>query len=82
MRYYAVVVGVNPGLYTEWDPACANSVLMFLGAKYTSFKTITEAVHYLNRNSMSHCDILAYHRENKEANIKAYPLVDYMYTAK
>lgn len=46
-KYYAVKIGVNPGIYTTWDE-CKEQINGFSGAKYKSFKTEQEAQQYLN----------------------------------
>ena len=45
-KFYAVKVGVTPGIYTDWDSAKA-MVDGFPGAEYKSFKTKAEAQMYL-----------------------------------
>lgn len=46
MKYYAVKVGNNPGIYTDWEE-CKYQTKGFPGAEYKSFKTIEEAEKYL-----------------------------------
>jgi ribonuclease HI len=46
MRYYAVKVGLVPGIYTSWDE-CKPNVNGFPGAKFKSFDTLPEAEAYL-----------------------------------
>lgn len=47
MKYYAVKVGKNPGIYTTWEE-CSKEVLGFEGAIYKSFKTESEAMDFIN----------------------------------
>ena len=49
MKYYAVKVGRQPGIYLDWD-SCKEQVNGFKGAKHKSFKTIKEANEYLFSN--------------------------------
>lgn len=46
-KYYAVLIGRNPGIYLTWD-ACKIEVEGFEGAKYKSFSSLAEAKAYLN----------------------------------
>ena len=46
MKYYAVKVGVKPGIYTSWDE-CKEQVLNFENAAYKSFSSLEEAELYL-----------------------------------
>jgi ribonuclease HI len=46
-KYYAVKIGINPGIYTSWEE-CKEEINGFSGAKYKSFKTEQEAQQYLN----------------------------------
>ena len=46
MKYYAVKVGVKPGIYTTWDD-CKEQVLGFENAEYKSFSSEEEAKLYL-----------------------------------
>lgn len=45
-KYYAVKVGVKPGIYTDWDTT-ANMVKGYSGSIYKSFKTLAEAKKFL-----------------------------------
>lgn len=45
--YYAVAVGIRPGIYKSWDLA-SKFVSGFSGAKYRKFKNIDDAKEYLN----------------------------------
>ncbi|MDO5046959.1 MAG: ribonuclease H family protein [Anaerococcus sp.] len=51
MKYYAVKVGRNPGIYTSWD-SCLKEVKGFSNAKYKSFKTRKEAEAYLEEKEV------------------------------
>lgn len=44
--YYAVKIGLIPGVYTSWDE-CKNLVLGYPNSKYKKFKTEKEAYEYL-----------------------------------
>ncbi len=48
MKYYAVLKGRKPGLYTSWDEA-KQQVSGFSGAKYKSFKSYEDAAAYLGK---------------------------------
>lgn len=47
MKYYAVKVGRNVGIYESWDE-CKVQVLGFEGAEYKSFSNYLDATNYLN----------------------------------
>jgi ATP-dependent DNA helicase PIF1 len=47
--YYAVAVGHNPGIYTDWSTANEN-VKGYSGAVYEKFKTLEEAEEYIQKN--------------------------------
>lgn len=49
MKYYAVKVGVSPGIYETWEE-CSMNVHGFSGATYKSFKNIDEAKVYMGYN--------------------------------
>lgn len=46
MKYYAVKIGRNPGIYTSWD-SCLEEVKGYSGAIYKSFKTLEEANEFM-----------------------------------
>lgn len=46
-KFYAVQVGLTPGVYATWDE-CKNNVLGITGAKYKSFETEDEAWNFVN----------------------------------
>jgi ribonuclease HI len=46
IKYYAVKIGIKPGIYTSWDE-CKDNVTKYNGAQYKSFKTLIEAQQYL-----------------------------------
>lgn len=48
-KFYAVKVGLTPGIYTSWDE-CKAQVHGVIGAKYKSFKTINEAELFISSN--------------------------------
>lgn len=45
-KFYAVRVGITPGIYKTWDE-CKSMVDGYSGAQYKSFKTMEEAKAYL-----------------------------------
>ena len=45
-KFYAVRVGKNPGIYTNWDE-CKENVHGFGGAEYKSFPTLSEAESFM-----------------------------------
>ncbi len=45
-KFYAVKVGITPGIYTSWDE-CKAMVNGYPGAIYKSFKTLNEAQDFL-----------------------------------
>lgn len=47
VKYYAVRIGDNPGIYTSWDE-CKKQVQGYKGAIYKSFKTKEEAEMFLH----------------------------------
>ena len=50
MKYYAVKVGKNPGIYTTWEE-CSKEVLGFEGAIYKSFPNLEDAEAFLQGES-------------------------------
>ena len=48
-KFYAVKKGKNTGIFTTWDE-CKEQVTGFKGAIYKSFKTLSEAEAFLERN--------------------------------
>ena len=51
-KYYAIIKGHNPGIYTDWDTTNEN-VKGFAGAIYESFKTMEEAQEYIDNYNSS-----------------------------
>jgi hypothetical protein len=47
-RFYAVLVGRTPGVYTTWDE-CSKQVNGFSGAKYKKFASESDAMAYIGR---------------------------------
>ncbi len=45
-KFYAVKIGITPGIYTNWDD-CKAMVNGYPGAIYKSFKTMSEAQEFL-----------------------------------
>ena len=50
MKYYAVRVGKQTGIYESWE-LCKEQVEGFLGAEYKSFSNKEDALNYLNNVS-------------------------------
>lgn len=50
MKYYAVVCGVKPGIYTDW-PTAQSMVKGYKGAIYKSFSTRAEAEAFINQST-------------------------------
>jgi ribonuclease HI len=48
-KYYAVAVGRQPGIYTQWfgDAGAQNQVIGFQGARYKGFSTREEALGFI-----------------------------------
>jgi ATP-dependent DNA helicase PIF1 len=51
-KYYAIIKGHNPGIYTDWTTTNEN-VKGFAGAIYESFKTMEEAQEYIDKYNSS-----------------------------
>jgi ribonuclease HI len=77
-KYYAVKIGINPGIYTTWDE-CKKNVSGVKGAQYKSFKTLSEAKEYLSsskdikqitKNSRGN----KYYTTSKNINLDVYNL--------
>jgi ribonuclease HI len=71
MKFYAVRIGREPGIYTTWEQA-KKQVMGFSGAKYKSFKTRKEAENFMG-------NVISNKRENKskvsERNVFEIPIV-------
>lgn len=52
VKYYAIAVGRQPGIYTDW-PTAESQVKGYSGAKYKSFATQPEAESYLSSQSVT-----------------------------
>jgi len=50
VKYYAIVSGRTPGIYTDW-PTTESMVKGFPGAIFKSFRTKTEAENFLQRST-------------------------------
>ena len=50
MKYYAVKVGKNPGIYEDWESAKEN-VIGYEGAIYKSFSSKEDAMAFLSSNN-------------------------------
>ena len=55
MKYYAVKLGVNPGIYTTWTE-CSKQVVGFKGAIYKSFETKEEAEEFMSKDKQTFDD--------------------------
>lgn len=53
MKYYAVKIGRNPGIYKTWEE-CQKEVLKYPGAKYKSFTELKDAKAFLEESSSSY----------------------------
>ena len=51
-KYYAIIKGHNPGIYTDWATTNEN-IKGFAGAIYESFKTMEEAQEYIDKYNSS-----------------------------
>lgn len=47
IKYYAVKIGRNPGIYSTWEE-CSKEVIGFQNAVYKSFKTLDEAKDFID----------------------------------
>lgn len=62
VKYYAVRVGRNPGVYDSWEK-CKQAVDGYTGAEYKSFKNYEDAVFYLDNDpkvKYSDTELVAY----------------------
>ena len=48
MKFYAVAIGKNPGIYDDWQ-SCKTQVVGYSGSKFKSFNTRSEASEYLDQ---------------------------------
>lgn len=70
-KYYAVRVGLKPGVYSTWDE-CKAQIFGVSGAEYKSFKTEAEAKNYIQAKETM---------ESLEPVKKNYAYVDGSYNA-
>jgi ribonuclease HI len=56
MKYYAVKVGKNPGIYENWESAKEN-VIGYEGAIYKSFSSKEDAIAFLSSNNTDNTPI-------------------------
>ncbi|MCJ7683143.1 MAG: RNase H1/viroplasmin domain-containing protein, partial [Desulfobacteraceae bacterium] len=58
-RYYAVVKGRNPGVYTEWkgQNGAQAQIIRFSGSVYKGFETERKAEEFMNQQSIEQPDI-------------------------
>lgn len=67
-KYYAVKVGRVPGLYSSWDE-CKEQTEKFPKAKFKSFKTIEDALVYLDGIDFNNSDSKAL---TEDASVQLY----------
>lgn len=48
-KYYCVIVGRSPGIYTTWKE-CEKQILKYPCSKYISFNNVDEAAEYMEKN--------------------------------
>lgn len=68
MKYYAVRMGRNPGIYNTWQE-CKDEVIGFKGAAYKKFNSYEEALNFMNEDEKK--EILV-EDELKEDELIAY----------
>ena len=66
MKYYAVRVGRNPGIYQTWDE-CKRETVGFKGASFKKFSTLEDAKAFINEKE-----------EKKKESAEKYELVVYV----
>lgn len=49
-KFYVVLVGENPGIYLTW-PECEKQVIHFPSAKFKSFKSISDAKNWIEKQN-------------------------------
>lgn len=52
MKYYAVKVGIKPGIYTSWDE-CKKNVFGYKGAIYKKFENKDDALKFINGEKLN-----------------------------
>jgi len=74
-RYYAVVKGRNPGIYTEWkgQNGAQAQIIRFSGSVYKGFETEREAEEFMNQQSIEQPDI----QETEAAGLKEGKVIIY-----
>jgi len=74
-RYYAVVKGRNPGIYTEWkgQNGAQAQIIRFSGSVYKGFETEREAEEFMNQQSIEQPDI----QETEAAGLKEGKIIIY-----
>lgn len=68
-KYYAVLKGKNPGIYTSWDD-CKKQVIGFKDARYKGFENEEDAKTFMENSSNE------YLNDMTEENIETYAFVD------
>lgn len=77
-KYYAVKIGLKPGIYRTWDE-CRGNVHGYPGAVYKSFKTLAEAEGFLDSGVSAGNDSASY--SGMTAADRTYGFVDGSYNA-
>ena len=74
-RYYAVVKGRNPGIYTEWkgQNGAQAQIIRFSGSVYKGFETEREAEEFMNQQSIEQPDI----QETEAAGLQEGKIIIY-----
>ena len=70
-KFYAVKVGVRPGIYRSWDE-CKSQVRGFKGAVHKSFDSEAEATAYIEGKLETPKKVVSAKVEKKADNIKVY----------
>ena len=76
-KYYVVWVGIEPGVYDNWEDA-AEQVLTYPGAKYKSFNSQREAINAFRGDDAREGKFLLnmFNRPAKVINYEAFPDID------
>lgn len=77
MKYYAVKVGREPGIYTSW-PECQKQITSYPDAEYKSFTTLESASLYLNNVSPDKIKDNALKKWNSEGHLYIFCDGSYM----
>ncbi len=76
-KYYVVWVGIEPGVYDNWEDA-SEQVLTYPGARYKSFPTRTEAIRAFRGEDATEARTLLnlFERPARVINYEAFPEID------